>query len=56
MKQIALSYFTDTHLIIIGFFLFFCVFLGSLVWVFRKGSKKHYDSLSQMPLREEERS
>ncbi len=56
MKQQALAHFTDIYLIIIAFFLFFCVFLGYIFWIYRKGSKKHYDYLSQLPLREEDRT
>ncbi len=53
MKQLALSQFNDVYLIVIGFFLFFSVFIGAVFWVYRKGSKKHYDYLSKLPLREE---
>ncbi|MDR4507087.1 MAG: cbb3-type cytochrome c oxidase subunit 3 [Candidatus Brocadiaceae bacterium] len=55
MKQQALAYFTDTYLSAIGFFLFFCVFCGSVFWVYRRGSRKHYQSISQLPLSEEDR-
>ncbi len=54
MKQQALAYFTDSYLIVIALFLFLSVFLGYLIWVWRKGSKKHYDYLSQLPLHEED--
>jgi cbb3-type cytochrome oxidase subunit 3 len=53
MKQLALSQFNDIYLIVIGFFLFFSVFIGAVLWAYRKGSKKHYDYLSQLPLHEE---
>jgi cbb3-type cytochrome oxidase subunit 3 len=53
MKQLALSQFTDYFLIAIAFFLFLSVFLGYVFWVCRKGAKKHYDDLSQLPLHEE---
>ncbi len=56
MKQLALSQFNDIYLVVIGFFLFFSVFIGAVFWVYRKGSKKHYDYLSQLPLREENRT
>ncbi len=56
MKQLALSQFTDFYLIAIAFFLFFTVFLGYVFWVCRKGTKKHYDNLSQLPLHEENRT
>ncbi len=53
MKQLALSQFNDIYLVAIGFFLFFSVFIGAVFWAYRKGSKKHYDYLSKLPLREE---
>ncbi len=53
MKQLALSQFSDIYLVAIGFFLFFSVFIGAVFWVYRKDSKKHYDYLSKLPLREE---
>jgi cbb3-type cytochrome oxidase subunit 3 len=56
MKQLALSQFSDIYLVAIGFFLFFSVFTGAVLWVYRKGSQKHYDYLSQLPLREESRT
>jgi cbb3-type cytochrome oxidase subunit 3 len=56
MKQLALSQFTDFYLIAIAFFLFFSVFLGYVFWVYRKGTKKHYDYLSQLPLHEEDQT
>jgi cbb3-type cytochrome oxidase subunit 3 len=54
MKQQALAHFTDSYLIVIAFFLFLSVFLGYTIWVCRKGSKEHYDYLSQLPFREED--
>jgi cbb3-type cytochrome oxidase subunit 3 len=56
LKQQALAHFTDIYLIAIAFFLFFSVFLGYIFWVCRKGSKKHYDYLSQLPLHEEKQT
>ena len=56
MKQQALSNFTDIYLIAIAFFLFLSVFVGYIFWVCRKGKKKHYDYLSQLPLHEETRT
>jgi cbb3-type cytochrome oxidase subunit 3 len=53
MKQLALSQFNDIYLVVIGFFLFFSVFIGAVFWACRKGSKKRYDYLSKLPLREE---
>ena len=56
MKQQALAYFTDIYLIAIAFFLFLSVFVGYIFWVYRKGSKKHHDYLSLLPLHEENRT
>jgi len=56
MKQQALANFTDIYLIAIAFFLFLSVFVGYIFWVCRKGKKKHYDYLSQLPLHEETRT
>ncbi len=53
MKQLALSQFNDIYLVVIGLFLFFSVFIGAVFWAYRKGSKKHYEYLSKLPLREE---
>ncbi len=56
MKQQALANFTDIYLIAIAFFLFLSVFVGYIFWVYRKGKKKHYDYLYQLPLHEETRT
>ncbi len=53
MKQQALAYFSDIYLIAIAFFLFLSVFVGYVFWTYRKGSQKHYDYLSKLPLHEE---
>ncbi|GAX61834.1 cbb3-type cytochrome oxidase subunit 3 [Candidatus Scalindua japonica] len=53
MKQLALSQYNNIYLIAIALFLFLSVFIGAVFMIYRKGSKKHYDYLSQLPLREE---
>ena len=42
-----------SYLPVISMFMFLSIFLGSLIWVFRKGSKEVYSELSQLPLAEE---
>ena len=56
MKQIALKYFTDTHLTVIAFVIFFIAFLFLLLKVYVLVPKKHYDNLSQIPLDDSEGS
>lgn len=53
MKQEALAFFTDIHLTNLGLILFMVVFIGVLAWVFRAGSKKHYDHMANLPLNKE---
>lgn len=42
-----------TALPIITMFLFFSVFLGSVVWVFRQGSREKYEAISKSLFSEE---
>ena len=50
MKQEGLSYFTDTHLTILGFFLFLFSFLAVYFWTYRKSAKSHYEEIGKIPL------
>lgn len=50
MKQEFLTSFPSPTMAMIGVFIFLVVFVGVLFWVFRKGSKKKYDKVSQLPL------
>lgn len=34
----------------IGLLFFFCFFVVMVVWVFRKGGRSHYDTVSRLPL------
>lgn len=40
------------NLMIVAELMFLALFLGALVWVFRRGSKQFYQKLSQLPLEE----
>lgn len=53
MKQIGLSYFTDTHLTVIALALFFFVFFGTFLRVYSSKKKDFYKQLSYLPLEEE---
>ena len=55
MKQEVLANFPYTWLTVVGFFLFLSVFIGMIIWVFKKDSKKHFDNCSRIPF-EGERS
>lgn len=56
MKQKALLYFTDLDLTLVGFMLFFSVFIGACLWVYRKGSSATYSYLENLPLTEGEQN
>lgn len=53
MKQDVLSLFPHIDWNLFAFILFMTLFGGILVWIFRRGSKKHYEKMSEMPLKEE---
>ncbi len=52
MKSLVLSSFDMTYLPTIGFFLFLAVYLGALLWTFRKFGKKHYQEIAKSALNE----
>lgn len=54
MKQKALLFFTDIDLTLVGLMLFFSVFVGSILWVYRKNSGQTYSYIEQLPLNEGE--
>lgn len=54
MIRQALAYFPMMDLVLVGQLLFLGLFLGVVAWVFRKGSSKFYDSLSRVPLEDNE--
>ncbi len=53
MKRQVFENFDLTILPSIGMILFLSVFLGMVIWVFRKNSKQIYSEMSQIPLEEE---
>lgn len=50
MKQLGLSFFTDTHLTALGLLIFFIFFLGVLWWTSLQVNKANYKKLEQLPL------
>ena len=56
MIQRVLSHYTMPALSGLGLLLFMGVFLGALVWVFRKGSREFYSNLSDLPMKEDDES
>lgn len=49
MKE-GLRYFTDIHLTSIGLLIFFCFFIGVVLWTSRKNSRSLYQRLENLPL------
>jgi len=45
-----LANFPYAELAIAGQLIFMTVFVGSIFWIFRKGSQDFYDKLSKLPL------
>ncbi len=52
MKQEAFAHYTDQHLTLLGFFIFFGFFVSLLFYVYRKSQTPHYQHMSQLPLGE----
>jgi cbb3-type cytochrome oxidase subunit 3 len=50
MIREVLSHFHLPFLSCIGLLLFMGVFIGALMWVFRRGSKELYTAMSDLPL------
>jgi len=55
VKQAFLANFGFMEIPLIAEFLFLSIFIGCIFWVFRKGSKKIYEKISQLPLEEGKR-
>jgi cbb3-type cytochrome oxidase subunit 3 len=53
MKSLGMKFFTDVDLTALGLLLFFCVFVGAIFWVHRKGSEKFYGKISRLPFEED---
>ena len=49
MREV-LTQFPLINLVIVGQLLFFGIFVGALLWVFRKGSNDFYQQLSELPI------
>ena len=56
MKQEAMQYFPDINLTVAGMLIFLLVFIGVILWVWRKGSTEVYEAASQLPLKKEDKS
>ena len=54
MKQQFLANFPYVSMAITGQLLFMAVFISSVFWVFRKGSKDFYRELASLPLERKE--
>lgn len=52
MIQRVLSHYHLPGLTCLGLILFMSIFIGALIWVFRKGSKNVYETLEQLPLKD----
>ena len=56
MMQQGLKHFTDTQLIVLGLMIFFCLYLGAIVWTFWvKSNQENLDKISRFPLQDEEK-
>lgn len=53
MKSQILANFTSVYLPAIGFVLFFLIFIGAVIWVYRPRSKEFYKELSRLALEDE---
>lgn len=52
MKQVGLTYFSDTFITSLGLLIFLVFFIGMLIWVHRRSSTELYQYLEQLPLHE----
>ena len=55
MKTLVLANFHLLPLTCVALVLFFTVFTGMLVWVFRKSSKELYAGIAALPLNEDKK-
>lgn len=53
MYKEVLKHFPMIDLVVAGELIFFTVFVCSLIWIFRRGSKDFYDRLSKIPFEKE---
>ena len=52
MKQLVLGSFDMTWMTNFALILFFSLFIGMLIWIFRRSSKELYSRVEQIPLEE----
>ncbi len=52
MHRDVLTQFPLMSLVITGQLLFFAIFVGALIWVFRRKSRAFYEQLSKLPMDE----
>lgn len=50
MHRNVLTHFPFMSLVIFGQLLFFAIFVGAIIWVYRRKSGEFYRQLSNMPL------
>ena len=50
MKSEVLAHFPLTGLTCFALLLFLALFVGSIAWIYRKGSQKTYQHAAQLPL------
>lgn len=50
LAKIVLSGYRLIHLNIFAMLLFFVIFLGALIWVYRKSGHAHYQYMQELPL------
>jgi len=47
------EFFANPTIGLIGLLLFFTFFVVMLIWLYRPGAKKHYQTLGQIPLKDD---
>jgi len=52
MFREAMSQFSQIHLTIIAFFLFFACFIGIAFFTYRKSAREYYERMARLPLDE----
>ncbi len=53
MLSAGMKFFTDIPLTVVGMLIFFCFFVGAVIWTFRVRSLSYYQQVAELPLREE---
>lgn len=55
MKKEAFAFYPHSDWTLISAFIFSFLFIGLLIWIFRKGSKHHYQQIAHFPLEEDQK-